>query len=79
MSRTVTLRLKDSVYERLRGHAERESRSLSNFIETAVLRYLEQVEHIDELEMEEIRWNQALKESITRGLEDAGERRGRYV
>ena len=44
-----------------------------------MLRYLEQVEHVDEFEMEEIRGNQALKESITEGLEDGGERRGMYV
>ena len=79
MSRTVTLRLKDSVYERLRTLAEGDNRSLSNFIETATLRYLDQEEHVDEYEMQEIRSNQALNESIARGLEDAKERRGRYV
>ena len=31
MSRTVTLRLKDSVYQRIRTLAERDNRSLSNF------------------------------------------------
>ena len=55
MSRTVTLRLKDSVYERLRTLAEGDNRSLSNFIETATLRYLEQEEQVDEFEMQEIR------------------------
>ena len=43
MSRTVTLRMKDSVYERLRTLAEGDNRSLSNFIETATLRCLEVV------------------------------------
>ena len=79
MSRTVTLRLKDSVYERLRTLAEGDNRSLSNFIETATLRYLDQEEHVDEFEMQEIRGNRPLNESIARGLEDAKERRGRYV
>ena len=79
MSRTVTLRLKDSVYERLRTLAERDNRPLSNFIETATLRYLEQEEYVDEFEMLEIRENQPLNESIGRGLDDAQERRGRYV
>ena len=55
MSRTVTLRLKDSVYELLRTLAERDNRPLSNFIETATLRYLEQEEYVDEFEMLEIR------------------------
>ena len=79
MSRTVTLRLKDSVYERLRTLAERDNRPLSNFIETATLRYLEQEEYVDEFEMLEIRENRPLNESIDRGLDDAKERRGRYV
>ena len=79
MSRTVTLRLKDSVYERLRTLAERDNRPLSNFIETATLRYLELEEHVDEFEMLEIRGNQPLNESIDKGLDDAKERRGRYV
>ena len=79
MSRTVTLRLKDSVYERLRTRAERDNRPLSNFIETATLRYLEQEEYVDEFETLEIRGNQPLNESIGRGLDDAKERRGRYV
>ena len=79
MSRTVTLRLKDSVYERLRTLAERDNRPLSNFIETATLRYLEQEEYVDEFEMLEIRENQPLNENIGRGLDDAQERRGRYV
>ena len=79
MSKTVTLRLKDSVYQRIRTLAERDNRPLSNFIETATLRYLEQEEYVDEFEMLEIRQNQPLRESIERGLEDAGEQRGRFV
>lgn len=81
MSRTVTLRLKNSVYERLRLLAERDNRSLSNLIETGMVRYLEQEKHVDEFEIQvqEIRTSQPLRESITRGLEDAKERRGRYV
>ena len=79
MAKTVTLRLKDSVYLRLRTLAERDNRSLSNFIETATLRYLEQEEYADEFEVLEIRQNAALIESIERGLADAAEKRGRFV
>ena len=49
-SKTVTVRLKDSVYQRLRTLAERDNRPLSNFIETATLRYLVQEEYADEFE-----------------------------
>ena len=79
MSRTVTLRLNESVYERLRTAAEDEERSLSNFIETAALHYLEHEEHVDEFEMQGIDRNRPLKESISGGLADAKEGRGRYV
>jgi len=79
MSKVVTIRLKDSVYERFRTLAERDNRPLSNFIETAALRYLEQEEYVDEFEMQEIRGNSSLKESIERGLADAKGRRGRFV
>ena len=79
MSKTVTLRIKDSVYQRLRTLAERDNRPLSNFIETAVLRYLEQEEYVDEFEMREIEKNKPLNDSVEQGIADAKEKRGRYV
>ena len=79
MSKTVTLRLDESVYQRFRAMAERDNRPLSNFIETAVLRYLEREEYVDEFEMDEIRTNRSLKASIKRGVADAKARRGRFV
>ncbi len=79
MSKTVTLRLEDEVYDRLRAHATRDNRPLSNLIETAALRYLETEEHVDEFEMEEIRANKTLNESLTRAHQDAKARRGRFA
>ena len=79
MSKTVTLRLDDAVYQRFRVMAERDNRPLSNFIETAALRYLEREEYVDEFEMEEIRTNRNLNVGIERGLADAEARRGRFV
>ena len=52
---------------------------LSNFIETAVLRYLEREEYVDEFEMEEIRTNRGLNASLKRGVADAKTRRGRFA
>jgi predicted transcriptional regulator len=57
MSRIVTLRLPDETYEQFRTLAEWENRPLSNFIETAALRYVETEQFVDEFEMEEIRGN----------------------
>ena len=79
MSKTVTLRLNETVYQRFRLMAERDNRPLSNFIETAVLRYLEREEYVDEFEMAEIRGNRSLNASIKRGMSDAKAGRGRTV
>jgi len=79
MSKTVTLRLPDETYERFRTLAERENRPLSNFVETAVLRYVETEQFADEFEMEEIRRNAGLNRSLKRGIKDAKAGRGRFV
>ena len=79
MSKTVTLRLSEDVYRCFRTLAERDNRPLSNFIETAALRYVEGEEYVDEFEMDEIRANRTLNNSIKRGLADAGAKRGRAV
>lgn len=79
MSRIVTLRLPDETYRQFRTLAERENRPLSNFIETAVLRYVEREQLIDEFEMEEIRGNEELNRSLKRGMKDAKAGRGRFV
>ena len=71
MSRTVTLRLPDETYQQFRTLAERENRPLSNFIETAALRYVETEQFVDEFEMEEIRGNAELNRSLKRGMKDA--------
>ncbi|MFQ6036122.1 MAG: DUF6290 family protein [Sedimentisphaerales bacterium] len=79
MSRTITLRLKDNVYNLLRRLAEQDNRTLSNFIETSTLRYIEEHEYIDEYEMAEIRNNQELNRSLKRGMKDAKLKKGRFV
>ncbi len=79
MSKTVTLRLDESVYSKLSNWAARDNRPLSNFIETAALRFIEEHEIVDEFEMAEIEGNKALNESIKRGLQDVSQGRGRFV
>lgn len=79
MSKTVTLRVDDTVYGKLRSWAKRDNRPLSNFIETAALRFIEDHEVVDEFEMAEIVGNEALNASIKRGLKDAKAGRGRFV
>jgi len=79
MSRTITLRLKDSFYNLLRRLAEQDNRTLSNFIETSTLRYIEEHEYADEYEMAEIRGNQELNKSLKRGVKDTKLKKGRFV
>jgi len=79
MSKTVTLRLPESTYERFRTLAERENRPLSNFIETAASRYVEAEQFVDEFEMAEIEANSELNRSLKRGIKDANAGRGRFV
>jgi len=79
MSKTVTLRLDDKVYNKFKSLAEHDNRPLSNFIETAALRFVEEHEYVDEFEMVEIRNNESLNRSIKSGLHDAKAKRGHFV
>jgi predicted DNA-binding protein len=79
MSQTVTLRLEDSVYQKFKGLASHDNRPLSNYIQTAALRFIEEHEAVDEFEMAEITNNAALNRSLKSGLRDAMAKRGRFV
>lgn len=79
MSKTVTLRVHESVYGKFLACARRDNRPLSNFIETAALRFIDEHETVDEFEMAEIEKNEALNASIRRGLKDVKAGRGRFV
>ncbi len=79
MPKTVTLRINDDLLDKLKHHAEMENRSISNFIETATLRYIEQTELVDEFEMSEMLNNEKLLKQLKKGSEDARKKRGRFV
>lgn len=79
MSKTVTLRLDESVYEEFREAAEADNRPLSNLIETAALARIREQAFVDDAEMAEIRANEALMERLRSGSRDAEEREGRWV
>ncbi len=79
MPKVVTLRLNDDVYHLFNHFAKDDNRTLSNFIETAAKRYIEQnIEFADEYEMDEIK-NTDLNNSIKRGVKDAKNKKGRFV
>jgi hypothetical protein len=79
MSKTISLRVDDNLYQSLKKHAEAENRSISNFIETAAKHYMEEIEYVDEFEMESIINNPSLIKRLTQGSTDALEGRGRFV
>jgi predicted transcriptional regulator len=79
MSKTITLRLSDENYKVYRKLADRDNRPISNFIETAVKRFIDHNVFVDEFEMEEIRNNAGLNKSLKRGLSDMKSKKGRFV
>ena len=79
MSKTITLRLSEENYKVYRKLSDRDNRPISNFIETAVKRFIEHNIHVDEFEMEEIQNNTELNKSLKRGLADMKLKKGRLV
>jgi len=79
MSKTVTLRLDDDIYNEFREAAEAERRPLSNLIETAALTKLREQQFVDDAEMAEIRSDERLLHRLEAGSKDAAKRRGQFV
>jgi hypothetical protein len=79
MSKTVTLRLKEEVYEAFIEAAKAENRSISNLIETAALKKVREEQFADDAEMAEILADEKLVARIRRGAGDAAARKGRFV
>ncbi len=79
MSKTITLRLSEENYKKYKKLADRDNRPISNFIETAVKRFIEHNIYVDEFEMEEIRNNAKLNKSLKRGLSDMKSKKGSLV
>jgi uncharacterized protein (DUF1778 family) len=79
MPKTVTLRLKDEVYNAFLEAALAENRSLSNFIETAAMNRIREQQFVDDIEMAEILADQDLIKRINRGSREAKARKGRFI
>jgi hypothetical protein len=77
MSKVVTIRLGEEEYKRIRAAAQADNRPISNFMETATMRFLEQSEFVDEREMVGIRADKQLMRSLKAGSADV--RKGRYT
>jgi hypothetical protein len=77
MSKLVTLRLEDTVYQELKRYDEADNRSLSNFIETATLKHIQELEFASDEEMDEILSDSRLRERLKRGSREAKKKIGR--
>lgn len=79
MTRTITLRLPQEIYELFQRWAKLDHRPISNLIETAALRQLEEHALVSQDEMEAILANQPLIHKLKRGSEAARKRKGRLI
>lgn len=79
MTKTITLRLDEDVYEELREAATAERRPLSNLIETAALARIREDQFVDDVEMAEILENDDLTRRLKAGSRHARKRKGTIV
>ena len=70
MSKTITLRVDDDVYQMIKTAADGQRRNLSNFIEFATLQYLTSATYVDDADMELILNDAELVANLRQGLED---------
>lgn len=79
MGKTVTVRINDATYERIKAAADSERRTISNFIENATISYVEQSEFIDDHEMAGILKNEILLRNIKSAMGDIKNKKYRIV
>ncbi|MCF6235248.1 MAG: CopG family transcriptional regulator [Gammaproteobacteria bacterium] len=70
MSKTVTLRVDDNIYQMIKMAADGQRRNLSNFIEFATLQYLTSESYVDDKEMKQILSDSELLSNLRSGLKD---------
>jgi len=76
MTKTVTLRMDEEIYNILKSAANGEKRTLSNFIEYAALNYLSSNSYVSDSEMDEIMNDKNLMDGLKKGMDDVN--KGKY-
>jgi len=76
MGKTITVRMDDTIYERIKTAADSERRTISNFIEYAALTYVENSSFVTDAEMKEITEDSELMNNLKKSLDDI--KRGNY-
>jgi predicted transcriptional regulator len=76
MAKTVTVRVDDTTYKRIKSAADSERRTISNFIEYATMAYVESSTFVDDQEMKDIAGDKELLKSLKKSMDDI--KRGNY-
>jgi hypothetical protein len=76
MSKTITVRIDDNVYEIFKKAADGQKRTISNYLEFATLNYTVNETVVDDSEMQEIL---SFEEDLKRGLSDVSAGRYRII
>ncbi len=77
MTKTVTLRIDEEIYNILKSAASSEKRTISNFIEYAALNYLSSSSYVSDKEMDEIMSDKTLVEGLKSAMDDVN--KGNYT
>jgi predicted transcriptional regulator len=76
MAKTVTVRVDDTTYKRIKSAADSERRTISNFIEYATMAYVESSTFVDDQEMKDIAGDKVLLKNLKKSMDDIN--RGNY-
>jgi len=79
MPKTITMRVSDKVYELFQTNSKIQNCPLANYIETVVLKYIENHRFVDDFEMDNIQNDLELLKSIKKGSQDARNLNGEFV
>ncbi len=77
--KTLTLRLDDLTYNLFLSFARSDNRPISNMIETAARKHLEECLFVTETEMHGIHQDKHLTEKLKAGSRAARQKKGRFV
>lgn len=76
MSKTITLRVEDPIYDIFKKAADGERRNISNFVENATIQYLTNEIYATDEEMNEILSDKKIVSSLRNGLKEVSQ--GKY-
>ena len=75
--KTVTMRVDDSTWRMISAAADGQKRTISSFLEFAVLQYLSSAQYVDNMEMNEILKDKELVRNLKEGLNEV--KNGEYT